>query len=223
MPANTGSAPPLPAAAAPAFPVIVMAASAGGIAALCHIFGAFPADLPAAVAVVQHRSPRGESMLATVLQRCSPLPVQDAVPGACLQPGHIVLAPANHHLVVQPDGSCTLSDAGRVRSLRPAADVLFASVAPVFTTRVIAVVLTGWDSDGTNSIQIVKHYGGLVIAQDAVSSEVFQMPRSSIATGAVDVVLALEQIAPALVAGSALHVMLFLENFIQALLIFNEL
>src|SRR5690242_16624535 len=203
MPANAGPATPLSSAVAPAFPLIVMVASAGGIEALCHIFGAFPVDMPAAVAVVQHRRPQGKGLLATVLQRCSRLPVQDAVPGACLQPGRIVLAPADHHLVVQPDGSCTLSDAARVRSLRPAADVLFASVAPVFTTRVIAVVLTGWDSDGTNGIQIVKHYGGTVLAQDEASSEVFQMPRSAIATGDVDAVLPLEQMAPALVAAVA--------------------
>jgi two-component system chemotaxis response regulator CheB len=200
MPDNAVHATPLHEAATPAFPVIVMAASAGGIAALCHIFGAFPPDLQAAVAVVQHRSPRRRSLLATVLNRCSRLPVRDAVSGECLQPGRIALAPANHHLLVQPDGSFTLSDAARVRSLRPAADVLFASVAPVFTTRVIAVVLTGWDSDGTHGIRVVKHWGGRVIAQDEASSEVFQMPRSAIATGDVDVVLSLEQIAPALVA-----------------------
>jgi len=102
--------------------------------------------------------------------------------------------------MVKPDGTFALSDAARVRSLRPAADVLFASVAPVFTTRVIAVVLTGRDSDGTNGIQIVKYYAGKVIAQDEASSEVFQMPRSAIATGDVDAVLSLEQIAPALEA-----------------------
>lgn len=78
-----------------------------------------------------------------------------------------------------PDGRFALSDAARVRSLRPAADVLFASVAPICTTRVIAVVLTGWDSDGSNGIQIIKHWGGTVIAQDEASSEVFQMPRSA--------------------------------------------
>jgi two-component system chemotaxis response regulator CheB len=200
MPHNAIGASPRHAAAAPVFPVIVMAASTGGIEALCHIFGAFPPDLQAAIAVVQHRSPRGQGLLATVLQRCSQLPVHDAVPEECLQPGRIVLAPANHHLVVKPDSRVALSDAARVRSLRPAADVLFASVAPVFTTRVIAVVLTGWDSDGTNGIQIVKHYGGTVIAQDEASSAVFQMPRSAIATGDVDAVLPLEQIAPALVA-----------------------
>lgn len=88
------------------------------------------------------------------------------------------------------------------------AAVLFASVAPICTTRVIAVVLTGWDSDGSNGIQMVKHWGGTVIAQDEASSEVFQMPRSAIATGDVDAVLSLDQIAPALVAQVAtrLHV-----------------
>lgn len=190
-------------AVAPAFPIIVMAASAGGIKALCHIFGTFPADFPAAVAVVQHRSSGGTSLLATILNRCSLLPVQDAAPGDRLQPGRISLAPANHHLQVNPDGSLALSDTARVRSLRPAADVLFASVAPVFTTRVIAVVLTGGGSDGTHGIQVVKQWGGTVIAQDEASSEVFQMPRSAIATGAVDAVLSLEQIGPALMAQMA--------------------
>jgi two-component system, chemotaxis family, protein-glutamate methylesterase/glutaminase len=199
MPYHTAHTPPPHEATAPVFPVIVMAASAGGIAALCHIFGALPTDFRAAVAVVQHRSPREPSRLATVLNRCSLLPVQDAAPGDCLQPGRISLAPANRHLLVQPDGSLALSDGAHVRSLRPAADVLFASVAPVCTTRVIAVVLTGWGSDGTHGIQVVKHWGGTVIAQDEASAEAFQMSRSAIATGDVDAVLSLEQIAPALV------------------------
>ena len=125
--------------------------------------------------------------------------MQDATPGERLQPGRILLAPADHHLLVEPDGRVALSTAARVQFVRPAADVLFASVAPVFTTRVIAVVLTGWGSDGTHGIQVVKHWGGTVIAQDEASAEAFQMSRSAIATGDVDAVLSLEQIAPALV------------------------
>jgi hypothetical protein len=138
--------------------------------------------------------------LAAVLHRSATLPVQDATPGERLQPGRILLAPADHHLLVEPDGRVALSTAARVQLVRPAADVLFASVAPVFTTRVIAVVLTGWGSDGTQGIQRVKHWGGTVIAQDEASSEVFEMPRSAIATGAVNCILSLEAIAPALVA-----------------------
>src|SRR2546422_5215410 len=87
-----------------------MAASAGGIEALWHIFGALPADLPAVLAVVQHRSPREGSLLATVLKQCSQIAVHDAVSEECLQPGRIALAPANHHLLVTPDGSFALFD-----------------------------------------------------------------------------------------------------------------
>ena len=195
------AAPPVPRRpAAPAFPVVVLAASAGGIQALGQIFGALPVDFPAALAVVQHRYPRVPGFLAAVLQRSSTLPVQDAAAGDRLQPGHIHLAPANRHLVVEPDGSVSLSAAARVRSTRPAADVLFASVAPVFTTHVIAVILTGYGSDGTNGLQVVKQWGGTVLAQDEASSQVFQMPRSAIATGDVDEVLTLQEIAPALLA-----------------------
>ena len=186
--------------AAPAFPVVVLAASAGGIQALGHIFRALPADFQAALAVVLHRHPREPGLLAVVLQRSSTLPVQEAASGDRLLPGRIHLAPANHHVVVEPDGSLSLSTAARVWWTRPAADVLFASVAPVFTTRVIAVILTGYDSDGTNGLQVVKQWGGTVLAQDEASSQAFQMPRSAIATGEVDEVLALQEIAPALIA-----------------------
>ena len=113
------------------FPVVVLAASAGGIQALGQIFGALPADFRAAVAVVQHRQPQEPGFLAVVLNRCSTLPVQDAATGDRLQPGCIPLAPANHHLVVEPDGSLSLSTAARVHAVRPAADILFASVDPV--------------------------------------------------------------------------------------------
>ena len=184
----------------PVFPVVVLAASAGGIMALCHIFGALPADWQAAIAVVQHRHPQHPGRLAAVLNRASTLPVQDARPGAWLQPGRILLAPADHHLLVEPDGRVALSTAAPVHAVRPAADILFASVAPVFTTRVIAVVLTGAASDGAQGIQRVKQWGGIVIAQDEASSQVFSMPRAAIATGAVDYVLSLAQIAPALIA-----------------------
>ena len=135
-----------------------------------------------------------------MLQRSSTLPVQDAATGDRLQPGHIHLAPAHRHLVVEPDGRVSLSAAARVRATRPAADVLFASVAPVCTTHVIAIILTGYDSDGTNGLQVVKQWGGTVLAQDEASSQVFQMPRSAIATGDVDEVLTLQEIAPTLLA-----------------------
>ena len=198
----TPPAAPIPPrrAAADAFPVVVIAASTGGNMALCHIFGALPAAWQAAIAVVQHRNPQHPGRLAAVLNRAATRPVQDATPGERLQPGRILLAPADHHLLVEPDGRVALSTAARVHAVRPAADILFASVAPVFTTRVIAVVLTGADSDGAQGIQLVKQWGGTVIAQDEASSEVLSMPHSAIATGAVDYVLSLEQIAPALIA-----------------------
>ena len=115
----------------PVFPIVVLAASAGGLQALGQIFGALPTDFRAAVAVVQHRQPQEPGFLAVVLNRCSTLPVQDAATGDRLQPGRIPLAPANHHVVVEPDGSLSLSTAARVHAVRPAADILFASVDPV--------------------------------------------------------------------------------------------
>lgn len=79
------------------------------------------------------------------------------------------------------------------------ANPLFASAANTFGDAAIGLVLTGTDSDATDGVQAIKERGGLVIAQDRRTSEYFDMPRSAIATGAVDLVLPLDEIAPALV------------------------
>lgn len=182
------------------FAVVVMAASAGGGPALGAILAALPIDFRAAIAAVQHRMPGCPGQLAQILDRRSPLAVKDAVDGDRLCPGIVHLAPAARHLLVNHDGSLTLSRSEKVHRVRPAAENLFETAAVHFKSRVIAVVLTGADGDGSSGIRSVKRMGGHVIAQDEQTSEVFGMPRTAIRTGVVDLILPLTHIAPALVA-----------------------
>jgi two-component system chemotaxis response regulator CheB len=149
--------------------------------------------------VVQHLDPRHRSMMAALLDRRSALRTTEAREGEHLEPGRIYIAPPNRHLLVNPDGTLSLSQSDLVHFLRPSADLLFESVAASYRERVVAVVLTGSGSDGAMGVEAVKKMGGTVIAQDQDSSEFFGMPHSAINTGCVDVVLPLDEIPQALV------------------------
>jgi two-component system chemotaxis response regulator CheB len=179
------------------FPVVVIGASAGGIKAISTILSGLPENFPAAIAIVQHRSSE-PGLLAEVLAFRSKRPVRDAADGDQLAPGCIFLAPAGRHLLINPDGTLSLSDAPKVRFTRPAAERLFESGAESLGERLIAVVLTGYDRDGTSGVEAVHRMGGRVIAQDPATCDAPRMPVSAITTGCVDFVLPLEEIGSAL-------------------------
>ena len=137
--------------------------------------------------------------MADLLSRQSQLPIKQAEEGDCLQPGSVFIAPPDRHLLVNPDGSLSLSRTELVHFVRPSADLLFESVAASFRDRAIAVVLTGTGSDGATGVRAIKKMGGTVIVQNEKTAEFFGMPAAAIQTGDVDFVLPLEEIAPALV------------------------
>jgi two-component system chemotaxis response regulator CheB len=186
--------------------VIAVAASLGGVAALCSLVSALPAGFRAAVLVVQHQQRGRASGLAEILDGCGPLPVREARDGETLREGVVLLAPPDQHLLALGDGTLSLSNAPPENFSRPSADALFRSVALHFGARAIAVVLTGRLGDGSGGVRAVHDAGGTVLAQDPTTAAAGSMPSSSIRTGLVDRVLALEAIAPALVtlvAGAA--------------------
>jgi len=182
-----------------AFDVVALAASAGGLKALSHVLSALPPDFPAAVVVVQHLDPRHRSLMADILSRRTPLKVKQAEDGDVLNPATIYIAPPNRHLLVNPDGTLSLSQSELVHFVRPSADLLFESVAASYKDRTIAVVLTGTGSDGAMGVQGIKKMGGTVIVQDEKTSEFFGMPAAAIQTGNADFILLLDEIASALV------------------------
>jgi two-component system, chemotaxis family, protein-glutamate methylesterase/glutaminase len=182
-----------------AFKVIAIASSAGGLDALIQVLSGLPADFPAAIAVVQHISPYYRSQMAEILNQRTALSVKEAEPGDLLKPGWVFVAPPDHHLLVNSDGTLMLNQAAKVRFSRPAADILFNSIAETYKERAIAVVLTGKDGDGAAGSQTIKQMGGIVIAQDEATSKFFSMPDAAIQTGVVDFVLPLTDISAMLV------------------------
>lgn len=182
-----------------AFDIIALAASAGGLTALSRVLAALPADFPAVIVVVQHLDPRHRSLMADILSRRTPLQVKQAEEGERVSPATVYIAPPNRHLLVNPDGTLSLSQSELVHFLRPSADLLFESVAASYRERAIAVVLTGTGSDGAMGVQAIKKMGGTVIAQDETTAEFFGMPGAAIQSGSVDFVLPLDEIPTALV------------------------
>src|SRR5215470_14390418 len=176
-----------------AFDIVAIAASAGGLRALTTVLSALVAEFPAAVTVVQHLDPRHRSLMAELLSRQSCLPVKQAEDGDRLRPGSVYVAPPDRHLLVNADGTLSLSRTELVHFLRPSADLLFESVAASFKDRAIAVVLTGTGTDGATGIRAIKKMGGTVVAQDEATSEFFGMPSAAIQTGQVDFVLPLNE------------------------------
>jgi two-component system chemotaxis response regulator CheB len=197
-----GERPDRPEAAAtgtagPAFDVVVIGASAGGLSALATLFNDLPAAFPVAVALVLHLSPGRPSALIEVLARQTQLRVRWAVEGSRLEPGVVFVAPPDQHLVFQADGTISLAHTPPVHFSRPSVDLLFSSAARAFGRRTLAVILTGNGYDGSDGVPVVHERGGVVIAQDEASSQYFSMPQQAIESGGVSFVLPLVAIGPA--------------------------
>ncbi|OLC64450.1 MAG: chemotaxis protein CheB [Actinobacteria bacterium 13_1_20CM_2_65_11] len=185
-------------ASKPPFEIVAIAASAGGLNALTRILSTLPATFDAGIVVVQHLDPRHRSLMAEIIGRRSSLPVRQAVAGSHIKAGHVYLAPPDRHLLINRDGSVSLTQTELVNFVRPSADLLFESVAASYGERAIAVVLTGSGRDGSIGVTAIKQRGGTVIAQDEDTSEFFSMPSAAIRTGVVDFVLPLDEISTAL-------------------------
>ena len=186
--------------AADRYGVVAIASSAGGVQALTAVLGALPAAFPVPVVVVQHLDPRHETILAEILDRRSALLVTLAGAGVRMSSGTVYVAPPNHHLLVAAGGVLELADSERTHFVRPSADRLFESVAGAYGSRAIACVLTGTGQDGASGVQAVKAAGGTIVAEDPDTAEFAGMPAAAVGTGAVDVIVPLNEVAATLSA-----------------------
>jgi len=179
--------------------IIVIGASAGGVEALTQVIRSLPPDLPAAIFVVLHISPRHKSFLPQILSRYTSLVVSHALDGEKIKHGHIYIAPPDKHLLIKPGHIC-LSSGPKENMNRPAVDLLFRTAAKIYGTRVVGVILSGTLDDGTAGLLAVKRRAGVVIVQNPEEALYDGMLRSAIENVKVDRILLLSEIAPALVS-----------------------
>ena len=168
--------------------VVGIGASAGGIEALQEFFHHVAPDSGAAYVVILHLSPDHDSQLAQVLQHAAPIPVTQVAGHAAIEANHVYVVPPNKVLRIEGD-TILVADITRKEERRAPVDMFLRSLADARGSRSAAVILSGTGPNGSSGLKRIKEYGGLVVVQDPDSAKYGDMPRNSIATGLVDLVL----------------------------------
>ena len=201
----TAAAAPAPVFVAPAYSppkridLVAIASSTGGPNALGELIPQFPADFPVPIVIVQHMPASFTKLLAARLDASGKLRVREGEEGRTLEKGDVWIAPGNYHMMVKRSGTqliLGLNQEAQENSVRPAADVMFRSLAQCVKENVLGVVLTGMGSDGTKGAAAIRQAGGAIIVQDEPSSVVWGMPGSVVAAQLADKVCALSGIVP---------------------------
>ena len=161
------------------FDLIVVGASWGGLDALTVLVRGLPPDFKVPVVIDQHRGADAESFLSELLQQWTGRKVVEPEDKDPIEPGYIYVAPANYHLLVEP-GHFSLTTEQPVRYSRPSIDVMFGSAAHAYGEKLIGVVLTGANEDGSRGLKCVEEFGGYCVVQDPATAEVSTMPMAAL-------------------------------------------
>jgi two-component system chemotaxis response regulator CheB len=180
-------------------PAVIIAVSTGGPAALEHVIPKLPSEFPHGLLVVQHMPAQFTRALASRLDSIAKLQVREAQEGDRIMAGTVLVAPGDRHVVVEKTGMLRLTGTPPVNGCRPSADVTFQSAAPVYGSRLVAVIMTGMGRDGALGATAVKAARGRIIVQDRESSVVYGMPKAVAEMGLADEEVTLDGIAVSLV------------------------
>lgn len=173
---------------------IVVGASAGGVEALLKVFGQLRKGFGLPILVVLHLPDERESQLARVFGYRLAVPVEEAQDKQDVVPGTLYVAAPGYHLSVEADRSLSLSLEDPVHHSRPSIDVLFESAADAYGPNLLAVVLTGANSDGAQGLARVRERGGITVVQDPEEAQVSTMPEAALALHEPDHILTLQDI-----------------------------
>lgn len=170
-----------PVTSTKSFDAVVVGGSAGAMSVLLELLPTLPKDLRASVIVVLHMQRDRPSLLTEVFARRCTLPVHEAQHGAPLEPGSIVFAPPNYHLLVDAGPRLCLSMGAPLHFSRPAIDVLFESAADQIGERLIGVLLSGANADGAAGLAAIGRAGGLTLVPAPASAQAPTMPLAGLA------------------------------------------
>jgi len=179
--------------------VLVIGSSTGGPKALVELIPNLPANLPVPVLLVQHMPPGFTKSFAERLNQASAVRVKEAEEGDVLEPGTVLMAPGDYHMVVTSSGRIALNQDPPMWGVRPSVDVTINSVVNLYGGKTMGVVLTGMGSDGSQGTAQIKAKGGLVTVEHESTCAIYGMPRCVVEKGNADKILPLPEIADEIV------------------------
>ena len=181
------------------YKAVVIGASAGGMETLGDILRGLPLGFAAPIIIVQHLSPYSDGYMARRFNETCSLSVKEADEKEKVVAGFVYIAPPNYHLLVELDGTLSFTVDQKVNYARPSIDVLFETAADTYGDKLIGVILTGANNDGSKGLSRVKERGGLVIVQDPDTALVNSMPKAAIEATRVDYILTVDKIIEKLI------------------------
>jgi len=181
------------------FRIVVIGGSAGSLEVIINILQELPQDSGAVFIIVVHRKNDKDSILENLLSYKTSLKVIEVEDKDPIIPNTIYLAPPDYHLLIENEQNFSLDSSEKVHFSRPSIDVTFESVAGIFSTRVIGILLSGANADGAAGLSSIKKMGGFTIVQNPETAEVGFMPQQAIHRGAVDYILDANKIPAALI------------------------
>jgi len=173
------------------FKAIVIGVSTGGVETLKQLLGALPKDFSLPLIIVMHISPGSGTGMAELLDETCNIHVKEADEQELPVGGTVYLAPADYHLMVEPDRRLGLSTDPPINYARPSVDVLFETAAEAFGNGLIGVILTGAGTDGSRGLKRIKEMGGVTVVQNPEDAAANSMPSNAIMAVTPDYILAL--------------------------------
>jgi len=174
--------------------VVCFGASAGGFEAYCTILSLLPADTGLAFIIVHHQPADGKSLLVEILPRFTKMPVVLLADGEIVKADHVYVVPAGMQVTMAGD-AFRISPLSERTGWPKNISIFLQSLAADRQKRAVAVILSGFDSDGAAALKPIKDAGGIVIAQDFQTAKQPDMPQSAVKTGCVDFLLSPAEIA----------------------------
>src|SRR2546428_117556 len=196
FPARSNVAAPQPSR--DTFPIVGIGASAGGLEAFSELLAHLSLDAAMAFVLVQHLDPKYPSILSEILSRTTRMPVVEVKHGTRAEPGHVYVMPPNTSMTIA-EGVLNLAPRSDDRGPHMPIDRFLRSLAEDMKSRAIGVILSGSASDGALGLKAIKAEGGITFAEAPQSAKFDGMPRSAMASGAVDFVLPPKAIAQELI------------------------
>lgn len=177
------------------FRMIVIGGSAGSLQVILRLLPELRVSLPVTIVIILHRKPSSDETLVELLSSRSMMPVAEVDEKDPILPGHIYIAPADYHLLIEADQTFSLDVSEKVNYSRPSIDITFESAAEVYGPALLGILLSGANADGQLGMEHIKEMGGTCVVQHPDTAEVSYMPMQAIGHVEIDKVLHAEEMA----------------------------